>query len=222
MSTSSAKAANTIVVQVLVPQDVAAADRAEFESAVAEFLFGIDRPRPELHAELEKRGVSLNGLAAASARTTVGVCPDPAALQFIPSRALARHGASVGVSFTSGGTVHVECEYGQASKEEYPSDALLLNLKLPQEFHKNLTDELTGHIVTALFGDCELPDGAQAYLDAHGVDISEVAHKVSADFRDKKIPPTTRVSPMVADKLKRGGFNVNQFGKIHVKSVAAL
>ena len=172
MSTSSAKTANTIVVQVLVPQDVAAADRAEFEEAVAEFLFGIDRPRPELHAELVKRGVNLNALAAASTRTALGICPDPAALQFIPSPVLARHAVSAGVSLTSGGAVHVECEYGQASKAEYPSDTLLLNLKLPKEVHKNITDELTGHIVTALFGDCELPADAQANARAYAQSCS--------------------------------------------------
>ena len=220
MSSSSTK--NRIVVQVLVPRDVAEADRSDFESAAVEFLFGIDRPRAELNSELVKRGVNLNALAAASTRAALGICPDPAAYQFVPSRSLARHATAAGVSLTAGGAVQIEFEYGAAKRMEYPSNVLYLNLKLPAEVHKNITGELTGDIVTSLFGDCELPSAAQSYLDAHGVDLHEIAHRSGAHFRDNSVPPTTRVNAYAAEKLKKAGLNVDQFGKIQIKGVAAL
>jgi hypothetical protein len=222
MSTSKTQASNKIVVEVLVPHDVPVNDRADFEAAAVEFLFGTDRPRPELHAELTKRGVDLNALAAASRSKSLGICPDPDALQFIPSAALARHASTAGISLTNGGAVQVDFEYGQATKMKYPSDALLLNLKLPKQVTQNLTDELTGHLVTSLFGDCELPRDAQSYLDVFGVDLHDVAQRAGPAFASKKTPPTSRVSAAAAAKLKSGGLNTEQFGKVHVLKVSPL
>jgi hypothetical protein len=222
MATSTVQAVNKIVVQVLVPRDVPPQDRAGFESAAVEFLFGIDRPRPELNDELKKRGIDLNGLAAASRRQRLGVSPEVEALEFIPSPALARHATAAGISLTSGGSVEIEFEYDQLSKMDYPSNTLFVNLKLPRQAAQKISDELTGDIVRSLFGDCELPRGAQAYLNAHGVDLNEVAQKAGGGIKAGTIPPTTRVGTAAAERLKGGGLDVDQFGKIQVKSVSAL
>lgn len=222
MATSAAQAANKIVVQVLVPRDVPAQDRAGFESAAVEFLFGIDRPRAELNDELKKRGIDLNGLAAASTRSRLGICPDPEALEFVPTLALARHAAAAGVSLTTGGSVEIEFEYGQVSKMDYPSNTLFINLKLPRQAAQQITEQFTGDIVMSLFGDCELPRGAQAYLNAHGVDLKDIVQKAGAGIKAGTVPPTTRVGAAAAERLKRAGLDVDQFGKIQVKSVSAV
>jgi hypothetical protein len=204
---------------VLIPANVPPKDQPAFEAAVVEFLFGTDRPRPELRTELAARGVSLNALAAVS-KPRLGLCPDPDAYEFVPSRSLAKHAAASGFSFTGGGSVDVLFQYGHAEKNS--SDVLYVNLKLPREIAQNISDEHTGDIATALFGDCELPRGAQAYLDAHGVGLEEVAHKADAKFRGGSVPTTTRVSPENARLLKDAGFNTDQFGKLQIKSVSAL
>lgn len=213
---------NTIVVQVLVPQDVPAGDRADFEAAAVEFLFGVDRPRPELHAELSRRGVDLNTLAAASRANALAICPDPEAMQFVPNAALAKHVTSNGISLTAGGSVQVEFDYGHANKMKYPPNTMMLHLKVPKQVAHTLTDELTGHLVTTLFGDCELPPGAQAYLNVVGVDLHDIAHRAGGAFAAKTKPPTTRVSVASAARLKSAGFDTEQFGKLQVMSVSAL
>lgn len=218
----SAHVANKVVVQVLVPQDVPANERPDFEAAAVEFLFGADRPRSDLHQELVQRGVNLNGLAAASRAPALGVCPDPEAHQFIPSLALAKHAAGAGASLTTGGSIKVEFEYDQAQKMTYPHDVLYVNLSVPHQVAAGLTDELTGHLASALFGDCALPRAAQAYLAAYGVDLDEVAHAVGGGFRTGAIPPTTRVSAASAASLKKAGLNTDQFGKIEIRSVTPL
>lgn len=218
----NAQAGSKIVIQVLVPHDVPAAERQDFEAAAVEFLFGVDHPRPELHQELTRRGIDVNALAAAARMPVLGVCPVPDAFQFIPSLALAKHATAAGASFTAGGSVEVEFAYDQARNMTYPQDVLYVNLRVPPQVTAGMTDELTGHLATALFGECQLPQAAHAYLAAHGTDLREVAHAVGGGFRSGSIPPTTRVSPVAAAQLKKAGLNTDQFGKIEVRNVSPL
>lgn len=82
------------MVQVLVPKPVPADQRGQFESDVAEFLFGVDRPRADVLEQLEKRGVNLNAFAESLSRQQPAVCVEPDALAFIPGPALMKAAAS--------------------------------------------------------------------------------------------------------------------------------
>lgn len=212
---------NKIVVEVVAP-NVAASDRGNFEAAAVEFLFGVDQPRPELHAELTKRGVNLNILASLSRETPLAICPDPVARQFVPSAPLARHLISNGVSLTTGGSVEVEFNYDQANAKTHAPDALKVHLRLPKAIAQTMTEELTGHLVTAVFGDCQPTVAARAYLNVLGVDLHEIAQSVGGAFASTASPPTTRVSASAAASLKSAGFDTDKFGKLEVMSVSAL
>lgn len=217
---SKRKGQSDIVVEVLVRNDVPSDQRAEFEEAVVEFLFGIDRPRPELLAELDRRGIDRNGFAALLRQEQLAVCPVPDARVFIPGPALLKLASAKGLRFDQGGSVHVEFEYNKAGTLNEPPNVLCMNVRVPKGLAGNLSDEMIGEIATGLFGDCQLPRQARDYLAARGVELTEVAGHVDSKFQQGQMPPTTRVSADVADRLTRFGFDVNQFGKFKVLQVA--
>lgn len=208
----------SIVVEALIPFEVPPEQRHDFETAVVEFLTGRDRLRPELAAAVQKRGVDVKQLAKLTMPRLMGLCPTPGALEFVPGPELAKIAHRQGLSFTSGGKLGIEFKYAPDAKA--PHDALRINLRIPSELAKHLTGTAAGEIVTALFGDCELPQAVQDYLAAHGVDLNEI---IRAEWKHaEKIPPTTRVSPETAARLKKHGFNTEQYGQIKVLSISAL
>jgi hypothetical protein len=211
---------NKIVVEVLVPKDVPAQERPQFEAAIVEFLFGVDRPRAEVAAALAIKGINPNGLATTFRKPVLGLCPDPDALEFVPGPALTKMAASKGMAFVGGGSVELEFQYDLASKMTYPPDALYVNLKVPKEIAQDITHEVEGEIAQALFGDCDITATAQSYLRAHG--IANLMDVSGAALKGRAVPPTTRVSAAAAARLRRGGLNVDQFGKLEVHRVTAL
>lgn len=205
-----------LVVEVLLPLDVDEAERAEFEQAMVSFMFGSDRIRPELREDLQAAGIDFNQLAALSRKPDIGVCPSPGATEFIPTQHLVQVCREHGIPLTEGGTVHLAFRYGQSS----PGDTLQVRLGLPGALGRAAEDDDTAaDVVRALFGDCQLAEPAQAYLRAHGVDVTEVAARNVERLGGPEVPFTSRVSPRVHDYLNRRGFNVDQFGRFDVTGV---
>jgi hypothetical protein len=222
MATKYKPETNVIVVEVMAPHDVPEDDRDDFEDAVISFLFGSERVRPELHEELSKRGVDLNTLASLCAETPLAVCPDPDARPFLPGPELVKLAASKGLKFTEGGCVRVEFDYCEAGRASLNAGALNIKLRLPYGLAREVTGEHTAAIAHALFGDCNLPLPAQQYLLAHGVHLEELARGVHESFRRGHLPPTSRVSPEVGERLRRHGLDVDQFGRLEVAEVSDL
>lgn len=212
---------SAIVVDVLIPNDVPAEQRAAFEEAATEFLLGPELIRPEIMAELVKKGVNAHALMAAYDEPSLAVCPTVGDRPFIPGPALIKLMSEHKISLTSGGSLHIDFHYSQASKMNYPSNVLYVRLRVPNDVAKNMTDEVTGEIVTALFGDCDLPARVKDFLSAHGIDLQEVAHSVGAQFQEGRVPPTTRVGELAARRLAHAGLDVNQFGSLKVLEVTA-
>jgi hypothetical protein len=222
MAALAKKGSPVIVVEVLVPSDIAADQRARFEEGAVEFLFGPDRLRPELVDAIRKRGVDPNVLATLSEQQRLSVCPTPGALEFVPGPELTKLAAERGLKFTDGGEVRVEFNYAQAGKMNAASNVLYVNLRLPHGMAAEMTREATAELVRALFGDCRIPGRVQDYLRAQGIDLVNLAAGHSDSFRRGQVPPTTRVRPEVADSLKRCGFDVDQFGRLEVLEVGEL
>jgi hypothetical protein len=213
---------SAIIVEVLVPTAVPAEYRSDFEEAAVEFLLGRELLRPELLAELTKRGININALTAAYDEPVLAVCPTLGDRQFIPGPALMRLASSSNISFTGGGSIHIDFLYDQASKMEYPSNVLFVRLRVPESLVSHMTDEVIGEIVSALFGNCDLPPRVKAFLAAHGLDLNELARQAHQKFSDGSVPPTTRVNELAARRLERAGLNVAQFGTLKVLEVTAI
>lgn len=203
-----------LVVEVLLPIDVDPSERAEFEQAMVSFMFGSDRVRPELREDLAGSGVDFNHLALLSRKPDIGVCPSPGATEFIPTQHLVDVCREHGLSLTEGGAVSLVFQYGQSS----PGDVLPVRLRLPGGIGRRLGDDphAAADVVQALFGDCELAEPAQAYLRAHGVDVTEVAARNVDRLGGPDVPFTSRVTPRVHEYLRDHGFDVDQFGRFDV------
>jgi hypothetical protein len=221
MTTTDTEATNVIQIEVLVPVSIPDQERARFEQAMVAFIFGADRVRPELREDLAAAGVDFNHLAALSQNPRIGVCPSPGALEFIPSDHLVEVCKRHGIDLTSGGSVLVGFTYDAYTDSPAPSDQLEVNLKLPGAVRLEAADasDLTADIVRALFGDCQLAATAQAYLRAHGVDLTEVAARNVDRLGGSEVPFTTRVNPDVHRYLSERGFNIDQFGRFGVNSI---
>jgi hypothetical protein len=98
----------------------------------------------------------------------------------------------------------------------HDSSILPVRPTVPKGLGEHMSDQITGEVVTALFGDCALPERTKAYLTAHGIDLAEFAARVDSKYKQGVVPPTTRVSTHVANRLKRRGMNCDQYGKIKV------
>lgn len=221
MTTIDVETTNVIQIEVLVPIAVADKDRARFEQAMVDFLFGSDQVRPELREALAKTGVDFNHLAALSQPPQLGVCPSAGAQEFIPSEKLVMVCKRHGIDLTAGGSVMVGFSYDAYASKPTPLDRLEVNLQLPEAVDGIVADsaELTADITEALFGDCELAAPAQAYLRAHGVDLKEIAARNVERLGGPKVPFTSRVSPQVHRYLVGKGFNVDQYGRFEVNTV---
>lgn len=213
---------DTIEIEIDVPVEVAKEDRAEFESAMIEFLFGKDRVRPELHEALIREGIDIKRLATLSEGEPLSVCPTPGALEFRPTQALAAWGRKHGVGFTQGGRLMIAFNYDPAPKRR-DSDArtLRVNLGLPDAVPKDDAEAL-GDVTRALFGDCALSPRAQDYLLAHGVDLVEFSGRYAERLDGGAMPATTRVSPRAAATLARHGFDTDRIGRIQVDSIRGM
>jgi hypothetical protein len=224
MTTTDAEAPNIIQIEVLVPVSMSDQERAPFEQAMVAFMFGADHVRPELREDLAAAGVDFNHLAELSQNPRIGVCPTPGALEFIPSDHLVQVCKQHGIDLTSGGSVVVGFTYGAYADRQPPSDQLEVNLKLPRAVHRDAVDspELTADIVRALFGDCQLAAPAQAYLRAHGVDLTDIAARNVDRLGGPEVPFTSRVSPRIHRYLVEKGFDVEQFGRFTVNAVDQL
>ncbi|MFE6051812.1 hypothetical protein ACFQ6N_13725 [Kitasatospora sp. NPDC056446] len=225
MTTTGAEATNVIQIIVFVPVSIPDDQRSTFEQALGQFLFGFDRVRPELREPLAAVGVDFNHLALLSQKPQIGVCPSPGALEFIPSDAVAEVCRRHGIELTSGGTVQVGFTYDTyGDSRTPPSDALEIKLKLPRVVYQEASDSpgLVADIVEALFGDCQLAEPARAYLRAHGVNLTEIAAHNVKRLGGPNVPFTSRVSPEVHSYLAETGFNLDQFGRFDVKSVAQV
>lgn len=224
MTTPSSEITNVIQIEVLVPVEVPIAERSVFEQAMVEFIFGADRVRPELNEALTAAGVDVNHLAALSQTPVVGVCPSPGALEFIPSQRVVEVCKSSGIDLTSGGSVQVGFSYEAFVDKPAPSDELLIDLKLPHSVVSTASEspEMVADIVEALFGDCQLAAPAQAYLRAHGIELTELAAHNVDRLGGPEVPFTSRVNPDVHRYLEENGINVNQVGRMGVNSTAAI
>ena len=218
MKTSNA---TNLQVTIQVPVEVEEPERAAFERALVEFLFGRDHIRAELAGPLAERGVDVNQVARLADGQALGVCPTPDALEFVPSERVARAAREYGVDLTSGGRVFLSFDYDSA-KGEGSGDALRIELGLSGGFAGRVDDEFTRDVVHALFGDCQLSPQAQDYLRAHGVDLSEVASENADLLRGGEVPPTTRVSPQIAKILDARGFATDRFGRFDVTTIRDL
>ncbi|WP_446210312.1 hypothetical protein [Micromonospora sp. IBSANI012] len=221
MTTTDAGTTNVIQIEVLVPVAVADQDRARFEQAMVDFLFGSDQVRPELREELARAGVDLNSLAALCLPARLGVCPTAGALEFVPSEKLMTVCKRHGIDLAAGGAVMVAFDYDAYASKPKPPDRLEVNLLVPDAVTDVVADsaELTADISEALFGDCTLPPAAQAYLRAYGVDLADVAARSVDRLGGPDVPFTSRVSPLVHRYLTEKGFNVDQYGRFEVSRV---
>ncbi len=219
--TEKASPANIIQIEVLVPARVDREACERVEDMMIDFMFGSDRVRPELREDLSAAGVDFNHLAELSQNPRIGVCPSPGAREFIPSEHLVRVCAAHGIDLTSGGSVIVTFNYDAYADETEPTDQLEVNLTLPAGVGGEVTEsaDLVADIVRALFGDCQLPAPAQAYLRTHGVDLTEVVARNVDRLGGPDKPFTSRVSPEVHRLLTEAGFALDQFGQFSVKSV---
>ncbi|GAA1030060.1 hypothetical protein GCM10009557_20770 [Virgisporangium ochraceum] len=127
---------NVIHVEVLVPVDVPEAERAKFEQAMVSFMFGADRVREELRADLAAAGVDFNHLATLSQHPRIGVCPSPGALEFLPSDHLVDVCKRNGIDLTAGGSVTVSFDYTAYGDNHRATDSLEVNLALPGAVHR--------------------------------------------------------------------------------------
>lgn len=210
---------HTIVVEVIVPTHIPEEGRAQFEDDIASFLFGVDRPRPDLIEALRTRGVSAHALATTLSNDGLrALCPEPDALAFVPGPELMRAAGAAGKAFTEGGAVRLHFDYN-AKKGAGASNVLDVRLRVPHGLAQHLSEAATGELVTALFGDCALPANTNDFLAAHGVDLEKFAGEVSPKYLSGELPPTTRVSPTVAKRLNAVGVNVEQYGKLRVVEV---
>jgi hypothetical protein len=213
--------ANAIEVQVVVPAKVKEADREKFEAVMLDFLFGHDRIRPELSAALEKHGVCVNTLAKLSEPETLGVCPTPDTLEFVPGPNMMSLAKRNGLDLTAGGRVFVTFDY-EARAAGASDNVLYVNLGLPSAFAKEgatIQKDTLGEVTRALFGDCQLSARAQDYLRAHGVDLVEFAADNKALLDGGQIPVTSRVRPETAKVLDELGINTDRLGQIEVGSI---
>ncbi|WP_042433372.1 hypothetical protein [Streptacidiphilus anmyonensis] len=225
MTTTGANATNVIQIIVYVPVNIPDDQRSTFEQKVGDFLFGSDRVRPELREALEAEGVDFNHLALLSQQPAIGLCPSPGALEFVPSERVAEVCQRHGIDLTSGGSVQVGFKYDVYDGDRNPpSDALEIMLKLPRIVHQEASDsaELVADIVRALFGDCQLAAPAQAYLRAHGINLTEIAARNVDRLGGADVPFTSRVSPEVHSYLSERGFNLDQMGRFDVNAVAVV
>ncbi|MFF3734282.1 hypothetical protein ACFYXM_29260 [Streptomyces sp. NPDC002476] len=222
MNVTKTQGTSVIRIEVLVPIPVPVEQRARFEQSLARFLFGSDRVRPELRDALTAEGVDFNHLAALSQRPSLGVCPSPGAVEFVPTERLAEACKRHGIDLTSGGCVLVSYTYDAYEGTQPPSNSLEIRLKLPAGIDKDISDssDLTQDVVTALFGDCRLPEQARAYLRTHGVDLEAIASRNAVALGGPDVPFTSRVSPEIHRFLNESGFNVDQYGKFDVREVA--
>ncbi|MER9845395.1 hypothetical protein NKJ59_30045 [Mesorhizobium australicum] len=211
-----------IAIEILVPEAVPDSDRQKFEEAAVQFLLGPDLLRPELIADLERRGISANSLAVAYAEPSLGICPAPADREFIPGPKTRRLLADRKLSALRGGSVHIDFKYDQAAKMKYPSEVIYVRLQVPKVVLDDIDEEITGEIIESIFGDCDLPPRVKNFLSANGIDLAELAISADKKFVDGKIPPTTRLDKVLASRLKRGGFDIDQFGRIEVIEVTAV
>ena len=220
MTTADSRTANVIQVEVLVPVAVPDDERARFEQAMVLFVFGPDRVRPELREDLAASGVDFNQLAELSQSPRLGICPSPGALEFVPSSSLVEVCRRHGIDLTTGGSVVVSFDYDAYTSGRPPADQLEITLDLPGGVRDDVTSQdATADVVRALFGDCQLAAPAQAYLRAHGVDLTEVAARNVDRLGGADVPFTSRVSPEVHAYLAERGFALDQFGQFGVRSV---
>ncbi|WP_042389787.1 hypothetical protein [Streptacidiphilus melanogenes] len=225
MTTTGANATNVIQIIVYVPVNIPDDQRSTFEQKVGDFLFGSDRVRPELREDLEAAGVDFNHLALLSQKPAIGLCPSPGALEFVPSERVAEVCKRHGIDLTSGGSVQVGFKYNVYDNDrKAPADALEIMLKLPRAVYQEASDsaELVADVVQALFGDCQLAAPAQAYLRAHGIDLTEIAARNVDRLGGADVPFTSRVSPEVHSYLSERGFNLDQMGRFDVNAVAVV
>lgn len=225
MATTRTEVTNVIQIIVFVPISIPVDERATFEQALGEFLFGFDRVRPELQEDLTAAGVDINHLAMLSRNPQIGVCPSPGALEFVPTDHLAEVCKRHGIDLTSGGSVQLGFKYDTYhGGGQPPSDALEIKLKLPRVVlqEAEASSDLVEDIVRALFGDCQLAEPAKAYLRAHGVDLKEVAARNVDRLGGPKVPFTSRVNPEVHSYLSEQGFNVDQLGRFDVNAMAVV
>ncbi|MCX4985323.1 hypothetical protein [Streptomyces sp. NBC_00572] len=221
MTPQKTKSVPLVQIEVLVPVDVPAGQRARFEQSLARFLFGNERVRPELSGVLAEHGVDFNHLASLAAREPLGVCPSPGAVEFVPSDKLAEVCRRHGIDLTSGGCALMTFTYDAYDGAERPSDALEINIKLPGTTARDIAEsaELTEDVATALFGDCRLSERARAYLRTHGVDLETIAAHNRGLLGGDGVPFTSRVSPEIHAYLRDSGFDVDRFGRFDVRQV---
>ncbi|MFD5552718.1 hypothetical protein ACFWIA_02630 [Streptomyces sp. NPDC127068] len=221
MTTTKPESVPLIQIEVLVPVDVPAEKRARFEHSLARFLFGNDRVRPELRTALTDAGIDFNHLATLSEQRPLGLCPSPGAVEFVPTERLARVCREHGIDLTSGGCALMTFGYGAYEGKQQPPDALEIDIRLPRGAERDVaaSPELTRDLVTALFGDCQLPEAARAYLRTHGVDLGEVAARNADALGGPEVPFTSRVSPEIHHYLKTNGFDVDRYGRFDVRAV---
>ncbi len=207
---------STLIIDVAVPLTVNKKNLASFEKAFVEFFMGYDRVRPEIENLLTEQGVDVKKLASLSKPEKLGLCVSPRAFEFAPSLKLKTFAKNKGLDLSSGGKIEFKFLYDKKGNGDDEKE-LTVNFRLPA-LEENLSEEITGEIVQSLFGNCELPEKAENYLNERGINLTNLAARL-AKFNEGEIPPTTRVSEKVASVLNDSGFNTEIFGKLKVTSI---